>query len=104
MVTATRIDVRRATQTNTANPFVAHVQWLRSLPYDMYLQTRHWSRMTNQSHVFWGSRCALCNSFTSLQGHHRTYDRVGYELFTDVVSLCDECHELFSNHRELAKR
>ena len=38
-------------------------------------------------------RCQLCNTGGSLQVHHRTYQRRGYERLDDLTVLCRKCHE-----------
>jgi len=41
--------------------------------------------------------CEACktrfNSFAGLEVHHKTYDRLGRELDTDVAVLCVKCHQ-----------
>ena len=39
-----------------------------------------------------GNRCEQCNMVKPLDGHHLTYERLGYELPKDVVLLCRNCH------------
>lgn len=62
--------------------------------YAMYLQSEEWQRKKRIVTEFWGGRCCLCNSTESLQVHHRTYQRLGQELMSDLILLCDRCHEL----------
>lgn len=40
-------------------------------------------------------RCQVCNGSKKVQVHHRTYDRIGCELPSDLTVLCDKCHGLF---------
>ena len=35
--------------------------------------------------------CALCDS-KATEVHHVTYDRLGVEFMTDLISVCDSCH------------
>jgi len=40
--------------------------------------------------------CTACEEPWTLQNgdlHHRSYDRLGYEHFNDLVPLCRACHE-----------
>lgn len=43
-----------------------------------------------------GYRCRLCNADgtqeSPLHVHHRTYERFGNELPSDLTALCKECH------------
>ena len=38
----------------------------------------------------------------SLEAHHRTYERVGFEWPGDVIALCHDCHH--DHHRALVLR
>jgi hypothetical protein len=61
-----------------------------------YLQSIEWLQLCARALEYYGNRCAICNSPDNLQVHHRTYERLGQELITDVTILCDECHKLNS--------
>lgn len=65
---------------------------LRRMSYAEYLQTDHWQsiRAAALRRARW--RCQLCNRATSLDVHHRTYERRGCELLSDVIALCRPCH------------
>ena len=63
--------------------------------YQEYLQSPEWNKRKGWVLIFWGSRCAVCCSNQKVQVHHRNYDRVGKELLTDLIVLCDTCHALF---------
>jgi len=39
--------------------------------------------------------CQLCNSKDNLNVHHRTYERRGHELASDLIVLCKQCHKTF---------
>jgi len=87
-------------QTESSNGFDAptetNVTTLRSIPYDAYLKTEHWARMREKALDYAGHRCQLCYSASEpLHVHHRTYDRLGRELLSDLVVLCEDCHERF---------
>lgn len=76
------------------------IQWREKNPeikkgrrdYKQYLTSNEWKQRRaihlKQSEY----RCQLCNSPKSLQVHHRTYERLGCERFTDLIVLCDSCH------------
>ena len=61
--------------------------------YQDYMQSPEWKSKREKVLIFWGRRCALCNSPTRVEVHHRTYDRMGQELLTDLIPLCFECHD-----------
>lgn len=59
--------------------------------YEQYRQGSWWrtfSRLTVQSHKY----CAHCGFRHELNVHHRTYERLGREEFSDVIVLCKSCH------------
>lgn len=69
--------------------------------YENYMQSPEWWAKREKVLIFWGRRCALCNSPVKVEIHHRTYDRLGQELLTDLIPLCDECHK---RHHEFMRR
>lgn len=71
------------------------VQELRTMPYKDYLQTSHWKERRLVALNAAGYRCQLCNRDGRLEVHHRTYERRGAELPSDLVALCDVCHRHF---------
>ena len=71
------------------------------MTYEEYLQTKTWQRKRREALDFWGYRCMLCFSDEKLHAHHRCYYRLGSELPTDVVILCDSCHK---RHHEIIEQ
>jgi restriction endonuclease Mrr len=68
---------------------------LRAMPYRLYLRTPEWRRTRAAALVRADNACSLDVTHTdSLEVHHRTYERLGAELVTDLVVLCHSCHEL----------
>lgn len=63
--------------------------------YAEYLQTAHWKKMSANAKQKAGYRCQVCNSPRSLDVHHRTYERLGYERPEDVICLCHDCHATY---------
>jgi len=63
--------------------------------YHEYLQSKQWKVRSNQARKRAGYRCQLCNSKKSLEVHHRTYERIGFESQDDLIVLCNKCHEKF---------
>ena len=63
--------------------------------YLSYLQSPEWQQLRTRAMAHYGGSCVICNSRDNLQVHHRTYERLGQELITDVTVLCDRCHELY---------
>lgn len=50
-------------------------------------QTKRLERLQHDNH-----RCSRCQSTETLQVHHVTYERLGRERLTDLLTLCDPCH------------
>lgn len=63
--------------------------------YAEYRKGEHWQRMRERALERAEWRCQLCNSATSLDVHHRTYERLGAERVADLTVLCRGCHEQF---------
>jgi restriction endonuclease Mrr len=68
---------------------------LRAMPYRLYLRTPEWRRTRAAALARADNACSLDVRHTeSLEVHHRTYERRGAELVTDLVVLCHSCHHL----------
>ncbi len=63
--------------------------------YQEYILSDRWKKLRVIALSVAGNRCQVCNSSFHLHVHHRTYERLGFELISDLTVLCDECHELF---------
>jgi 5-methylcytosine-specific restriction endonuclease McrA len=73
----------------------ARVWYLRTMPYQEYLQTPEWKAIREKKLKESGFRCQLCNQSGELNVHHRTYERRGNEELQDLIVLCRGCHETF---------
>jgi hypothetical protein len=62
------------------------------MPYDEYLLTPEWRDRRLAALARAGYRCQLCYSAGPLDVHHRTYERRGEELDSDLIALCRDCH------------
>lgn len=75
---------------------------LQAMPYHAYLRTPEWRRARAAALVRAGNACSLDVTHTDdLEVHHRTYERLGRELASDLVVLCRSCHRL--HHREAGR-
>ena len=70
----------------------ARVAELRKMPFAEYSRTREWQRRRSRALIDARNQCELCSERESLQVHHKTYERYGQELPTDLIVLCRECH------------
>lgn len=75
---------------------------LAAMPYPDYLQTPEWQERRKIILKRAGYRCQVCNRDRSLHVHHRTYERRGVELPSDLTALCDDCHALYHDKGLLA--
>jgi hypothetical protein len=63
------------------------------MTYREYLRSDHWAdvkRRYRESDL--PQNCMGCDA-PNVQYHHRTYNRVGHELLTDILPLCRQCHQ-----------
>jgi 5-methylcytosine-specific restriction endonuclease McrA len=67
------------------------------MDYQEYIRSDRWKETRQWILIFWNYRCALCNSRERVEVHHRTYERLGQELTTDCIALCNRCHKLHTN-------
>ena len=67
--------------------------------YADYLQSKEWWHKKNNRKVLDGNKCCLCFSTQNLQVHHVTYDRLFYELMSDLITVCKSCHEIIHGHK-----
>jgi hypothetical protein len=75
---------------------------LRRMPYQEYLQTDHWKAKRAEALAVAEYRCQVCNGMDGITVHHRTYERRGEELLSDLIALCKSCHGLFHGNGKLA--
>jgi 5-methylcytosine-specific restriction endonuclease McrA len=68
-------------------------QELHTMPYELYLQTPEWKQRRQDALDRARKACQLCNCTTTLEVHHRTYKRRGFESDHDLIVLCRSCHE-----------
>lgn len=80
----------------------ANLNLLKSMPYKNYLKTEHWLNRRKKHLESANFRCQVCNrNENTLDVHHRTYERRGEELFTDLIVLCRSCHDLFHKNNKI---
>jgi hypothetical protein len=71
------------------------------LIYERYITSTKWERRKAAYYANHERRCRACGTKESIHLHHHTYARMGNELDTDLVPLCEEHHMLVHKfHRE----
>lgn len=61
--------------------------------YLAYLNSAEWRARRNRRLQQSGYRCERCPAKRNLNVHHKTYERLGAELDSDLEVLCVDCHE-----------
>ena len=75
---------------------------LSTMPYRDYLLTDHWRNLSIKVKERDGNKCKLCNSWDSLNAHHRTYkNRWKDNEIEDIITLCKNCHQMIHDNLEL---
>lgn len=62
------------------------------LKYENYIQSRTWK--AKSAAIKKTGICARCGKKTTLDAHHKTYARLGFEKDSDLIALCRACHGL----------
>lgn len=66
----------------------------RKINYYTYIQSDEWKEKSDAAKERAGWHCQLCSKHTEkLNTHHNTYDRLGRERESDLIVLCERCHE-----------
>ena len=79
-------------QQTFGNPYMSHEDKLA------HLDSPYWRQLKLDRLALANNQCELCNSTHSLQLHHTNYIRLGCEKLSDVVILCNECHQRQHDH------
>ena len=66
--------------------------------YLLYLSSPAWMHFALTVKERAGWRCERCGDEGPLEVHHLTYARIGREHFSDVIALCEDCHDAVSPH------
>lgn len=78
---------------------------LRQNPYLATLSSKEFKRRKTARVKATRSHCERCGLYfprSGLQLHHKTYERLGNELETDLELLCRECHIVADRERQCA--
>ena len=73
------------------------IKFLRSIPYQEYLDSPEWKQTRSSALRRANFRCQMCGDKRPLQVHHNTYENRGCEQPSDVISICGDCHGKFHN-------
>lgn len=62
--------------------------------YRKYLNSVEWKVKTAPIRRRNGGMCERCGERKGREVHHKTYERVGNELPSDLIHVCEYCHQL----------
>ena len=68
-------------------------QWTKAT-YREYLNSEQWRTRRARAISKANGRCQICASCDTLQVHHNNYDRLGHEVDSDLVVLCEHHHRM----------
>lgn len=98
-------DVIFATKDNGAGYYITNCAGYRfdRNAYKDYLRSEKWQEKRKERLLQDGYRCQLCGTGKNLEVHHVTYERIGNEKISDLVTLCNNCHQ-FVHKKDLMKK
>lgn len=67
--------------------------------YNGYLDSPLWRERRRLIMQRARGRCEVCGRHAAYAIHHLTYVRAGRELPSDLVAVCDRCHDDYHNTR-----
>ena len=68
------------------------------MDYKDYLQSEEWQVTKERKLKAAGYKCELTSQTKNLNVHHKTYDRLGCELDSDLIVLSTDVHNVFHRH------
>ena len=74
--------------------------------YREYIHSKEWQAKASNIKRIRGYTCELCGASGHgivLHAHHKTYERLGDELESDIMVLCSSCHMAFHLAKKLSK-
>jgi 5-methylcytosine-specific restriction endonuclease McrA len=67
--------------------------------YRAYLASPAWAELRGLVLLRDCYRCVVCWATEGLEVHHLTYERLGHEPLSDLITLCAKHHEIFDQTR-----
>lgn len=75
---------------------------INTLQYNQYMNSYQWEVTKKKYYSRHGKECRACKTNLDLHVHHLSYDKLGAEEDTDLVCLCQKCHNYV--HRYIKER
>jgi hypothetical protein len=76
----------------------------RSMAYQNHIRSSQWRGTREVMFKLRGKKCEICGSSDRLELHHKTYERFGHELPSDLEILCKRHHEEADRKRKVARQ
>lgn len=68
--------------------------------YDRYINSGAWEERKIAYYAKHERKCTGCGATEDVDLHHHTYERLGAELDTDLVPVCESCHTTIHRFHE----
>lgn len=68
--------------------------------YEKRIRSAQWKNMRADIARLRGNKCERCRRGPPLELHHKTYERLGRELLSDLDLLCRVCHQAADRERD----
>ncbi|UZP01952.1 HNH endonuclease [Clostridium botulinum] len=62
---------------------------------EIYLYSPHWINAKKRIIKRADYKCQLCGKRKKLSVHHNTYNNIGHEYTSDLIALCEDCHNMY---------
>jgi hypothetical protein len=72
-------------------------QTARQVRYNEYLLSPEWRELKRMVRARCLNVCEVCGIASVEATHHLTYERFGRERLSDLLGVCDKCHEKIHN-------
>ena len=67
--------------------------------YKNYLHSDKWYKIRDKVFNRDNNKCTICGATENLVAHHKNYDNLGNEKLEDLITVCEECHEVIHSER-----
>ena len=67
--------------------------------YQAVLSSERWKNLKDLFIRAQNGKCGRCNKSGKLELHHKTYERLGDEKYSDLELLCASCHKIADRER-----
>ena len=71
--------------------------------HECYLFSPHWKNTKTRIIKIADRKCQLCGERKELRVHHNNYDNLGHEHTSDLIALCNDCHNLYHDSKKSSR-